>query len=141
MAAEGQDVTESQKVRALRAIAQGKSVAAAAKAGRMGRTTLWRLRTHDPDFARRYEEAFEAGTDLLEDSAAQQAKGGETRLMELLLKARRPHLYRPPVSDPRANHAAQEELIKKMALQEGLSEEDAEAAVREAQAIMEKSAG
>ena len=133
----GVEITQSQKERALRAIAQGKSVAAAAKAARMSRATLWGLRTKDPEFAARYAEAFEAGTDLLEDSAAAQAKAGQPRLMELLLKARRPHLYRTPTADPRADHAARQELIEKIAREEGLTDDDVKAAVAEVEKMLE----
>lgn len=98
--------------RFLSALAKGLSVKAAVEAAGVGRRTPYSLRERDPEFARAWESAFEAGTDAYEDEARRRAlegvpepitfKGEVTgtvqrysdRLLELVLKARRPEKYR-----------------------------------------------
>lgn len=75
-------------------LAQGLSVAAACRAAKVHRSTYYDWRNADPEgFAIRADEAIEAGTDRLEDSATRQAISGNTSLMVLLLKGRRPERY------------------------------------------------
>src|SRR5918994_2077116 len=90
------------------ALGDGLSVTAACRAAAIGRMTAYEWRGADADFARAWDEAIEAGTDLLEDVALRRAFKGTTKpvyqkgervgevqeysdtLMIFLLKARRP---------------------------------------------------
>lgn len=74
------------------ALAAGKSVAAAAAAAGIARRTAYNWR-EDITFAADWDEAWEAGTDKLEDLALQAAEAGSEKLLLALLKARRPQRY------------------------------------------------
>lgn len=88
------DSTIAGKSRLLAKLATGASISASAKAAAVHRTTYYVWRDDDPEFARLADEAIETGTDILEDSALKQAKTGNTTLMVLLLKSRRPDKYK-----------------------------------------------
>jgi hypothetical protein len=75
------------------ALRLGKSIAAAARAAGIGRRTGYDWRDRDPAFAARWDEAFDEGTDHLEDLALKGAEQGSERLLLALLKARRPERY------------------------------------------------
>ena len=77
----------------LAALAAGKSVAAAAAAAGVARRTAYNWRESDAAFAAAWDEAWEAGTDRLEDLALQGAEAGSEKLLLALLKARRPQRY------------------------------------------------
>ncbi len=77
----------------LEALKGGKSIAAAARAARVGRRTAYDWRDRDPVFAARWDEAFDEGTDRLEDLAVKGAEQGSERRLLALLKARRPERY------------------------------------------------
>lgn len=87
------NLTDEPKSKLLTKLATGASITAAAKAARRTRQTYYDWRESDPEFAKLADEALEMGTDVLEDSALRQAKGGNTTLMVLLLKARRREIY------------------------------------------------
>lgn len=73
---------------------KGYSIAAACRAAKVDRKTYYNWRTADPEgFGARADDAIEAGTDMLEDSSRRQAIEGNTALMVLLLKGRRPERY------------------------------------------------
>src|SRR5438093_6838251 len=82
--------TEEKFLAALRA---GKSIAAAARAAGIGRRTAYDWRDRDAAFAAAWDEAWEIGTDYLEDLALKGAEQGSERLLLALLKARRPDRY------------------------------------------------
>jgi hypothetical protein len=77
----------------LSALRLGKSIAAAARAASIGRRTAYDWRDRDAAFAARWDEAWEIGTDYLEDLALKGAEQGSERLLLALLKARRPDRY------------------------------------------------
>lgn len=81
------------RTRFLDALEEGKSISyAAACAGGTARNfKSWR--DSDPDFAKDWEDAEEAGTDLLEDTAVERAKKKSDPLMLAMLKARRPEKF------------------------------------------------
>lgn len=60
----------------------------------MTRHNVYRWVQSDPVFAELYEHALEHGTDNLEERAYVRAMDTSDRMMELLLKARRPEKYR-----------------------------------------------
>jgi hypothetical protein len=84
----------------LRALAEGMSVTAAARAANVSRRTvyLWR---RDPGFAESWADALEAATDLLEDAARTRATDGMSdRLLMALLAARRPERFGQKAAEP-----------------------------------------
>jgi hypothetical protein len=81
---------EEQFLAALRA---GKSIAGAAGAAGLGRRTVYDWRERDPAFLERWDEAWDEGTDRLEDLALRGAEEGSERLLLALLRARRPERY------------------------------------------------
>lgn len=72
----------------------GWSVYRAASEAGIGRQTAYEWREKDPDFAARWAQAMESGVDQLEDVARSRAIEKSDRLMEILLKAKRPREYR-----------------------------------------------
>jgi hypothetical protein len=56
--------------------------------------TAYDWRKADADFAKAWDAALEAGTDVLEDIALQRAKLQSDTLIIFLLKARRPEKYK-----------------------------------------------
>jgi hypothetical protein len=87
-------LTHDAKAKFLAKLATGASITASAKAAGVHRQTYYDWRDSDPEFATEADHAIEAGTDVLEDSALKQAKTGNTSLMVLLLKSRRPDKYK-----------------------------------------------
>lgn len=106
-------ITAKQRETFLEAVAKGHSVTKAAGMAGRHRSMFYDLRKADPDFALLWADAVEAGVDVLEDEARRRAVEGvewqvfdkdgnvvrvETRysdkLLELLLKGRRPGVYR-----------------------------------------------
>lgn len=98
--------------RFLSALAEGLSVTGACHAASLPRRTAYDWRDADAEFGAAWDAAIEQGTDILEDEARRRAYVGtdtpvtyqgeitatykeySDRLLELLLKARRPHVYR-----------------------------------------------
>jgi transposase-like protein len=80
----------------LTAISAGQSVSAACRAAGIARSAVYTWRKDDAEFADAWDEAIEAGTDLLEDIARRRAVAQSDLLLIFLLRARRPHLYSPP---------------------------------------------
>jgi len=130
--------SEEARGRFIAELALGGTVSAACQAAGIGRRTAYDLRQRDEGFALEWADAIEAGTDVLEQEAFRRAvqgtertiygKDGEVRgvectysdrLLELLLKARRPHVYRERVD---VRHSGQ---IKQLTAQELAAERDA----------------
>jgi hypothetical protein len=88
--------TPKRRAAFLTAIGGGQSVFAACQAAGIARSAVYTWRADDPDFAFAWDEAIEAGTDLLEDVARRRAVAQSDLLLIFLLRARRPHVYRPP---------------------------------------------
>ena len=63
------------------ALAAGKSVAAAAAAAGIARRTVYGWRDNDAAFAAAWDDAWEMGTDKLEDLALQGAEQGSEKLL------------------------------------------------------------
>ena len=87
-------LTERQRAKFLLALAQGWSVTKAAKAGGIPRQTAYNWREADEAFARAWDDAIEAGTDMLEDVAIKRAKAKSDTLLIFSLKARRPEKFK-----------------------------------------------
>lgn len=86
--------TPEKGARLIKQLGIGKSVSAACRVERIGRTTYYAWRAADPDFAAAADEAIEQGTDFLEDKARDRAIKESDTLLIFLLKARRPEKYR-----------------------------------------------
>lgn len=67
-----------------------------AEAG-ISRTVAYDARDADPDFAKAWEDALQDALDLIEARARVMALEGNERMIELLLKAHRPEIYRDRV--------------------------------------------
>ena len=96
----------------LEALREGASVSKAAVFAGLARSTVYRWRSEDEDFARAWDDAYESGTDNLEDEAKRRAFDGVERpvfykgavvghvreysdtLLMQQLNARRPEKYR-----------------------------------------------
>lgn len=92
----------------LAAVAQGKTVSAAAKYAGVSREFVYKALKRSSKFASQFEDAYEQGTDVLEDRAFQRAMEGSDAMLTFLLKARRPHVYRDNV---RVEHDLGKELL------------------------------
>lgn len=78
----------------LQALAEHGTVTAACTAVDINRTTAYRARQHDEDFALEWSDIESTVTEQLEAKALELALNGDTRMLEFLLKARRPTTYR-----------------------------------------------
>lgn len=95
----------------LAALEEGETVSGACRAARINRTTAYRRRVADEDFALAWHDLEESATDRLEATAYRRALEGSDRLMEFLLKARRPDLYREGVNVHHTGATAKVELV------------------------------
>jgi hypothetical protein len=75
-------------------LAARSSITAACKAAGIGKVTAYDHRRRNEDFARRWSDALEEGTDQLEDEAHRRAMESSDTLLMFLLKARGPEVYR-----------------------------------------------
>jgi hypothetical protein len=82
--------TPEKRRRVLDAISQGLTIAEAARAAGMARNTVSEWRADDPVFAREFEEAYAAGTDVWEQEARRRAFDQSDVLLIFMLKARDP---------------------------------------------------
>jgi hypothetical protein len=74
-------------------IAAGLTIAEAARAAGMARNTVAEWRANDPVFAREFEQAYQAGTDVFEAEARKRALIESDALLIFLLKARDPQRF------------------------------------------------
>lgn len=81
----------------LKGFAEGGTISAACEVANIARSTAYRERQANEDFALAWHDLEEALTDKLERKAVSLAMNGEVRLIEFLLKARRPDKYRDNV--------------------------------------------
>lgn len=73
------------------------SVADAAAAAGVTRSHVYQVRKEDPAFAAQWEEAQESAIDALERAAFERAKNISDPLIQFLLKAHRPRVYKDRV--------------------------------------------
>ena len=102
----------------LRALSEGSTITAAAREAGITRMTAFNHRKADKEFAEAWEQAFEAGTDVLEEVANRRARQHSDMLLLALLKARRPDVYKERIYNEHVRldfHEAKEEL-EQMAL-------------------------
>ena len=115
----------------LAALAAGNSVAAACAAAGIGRATVYEWKDEDDLFSAQWEDAFEAGTDTLEDELTRRALTGSDACLIFALKGRRPARWRPApqktvmVQDPELlRDAEQTRRIREMSDEELQAEID-----------------
>jgi hypothetical protein len=77
----------------LKVLAEGSSVEMACRAAGTTRHTATKQRKADKEFADQWDQAMEAGTDILEQVAMHRAKDYSDQMLMFLLKARRPAIY------------------------------------------------
>lgn len=92
--ASGASGTAKKRARFLDALREHGTVYAACQASGVPRTTVYRWREDDADFAAAWDAAIEDVTDMLEREAIRRATEGSDTLMIFLLKANRPEKYR-----------------------------------------------
>ena len=107
----------------LQALEQGHTVASACRVAGVGRTTAYEARRRDERFALAWQELEEAAVEVLEAEAFRRAMAGSDRLMEFLLKARRPQVYRERVNvrhggEADAGEADARERVRRMSREE-----------------------
>jgi hypothetical protein len=73
------------------------TVVGACKVAKISRQTAYNYRRDNEGFAAAWDKLETAVTELLEKTAVQRALDGSDRLMEFMLKARRPGTYRESV--------------------------------------------
>lgn len=85
------------------------AVSYACQAASVSRDTAYRHRQQDEGFALEWADALEDAVDELEAEARRRAKNGSDALLQFLLKAHRPRLYR---DTHRLEHAGGIELTR-----------------------------
>jgi len=86
----------------LAALEEGHTIVDACRVAGIARTTAYEGRQRDEAFALAWADLEEKATEKLEAEAYNRALGGSDRLMEFLLKARRPDKYRDRVDHTHA---------------------------------------
>ena len=80
---------KSKKAAFLQAVGQGSSVTFAAQAAGIHRRTVYLWRDQDPEFAKAWDEAKEAGADWYEDRLRDQAEVGNVTAIVVGLKMKK----------------------------------------------------
>jgi hypothetical protein len=78
----------------LQALRQTPSIKHACKAAGIVRTTAYKHRKEDQDFAAQWEDAIQASVDELEHKAFQLALAGDSNLITFMLRCHKPEVYR-----------------------------------------------
>ena len=81
------------KKRYLAALAKGRAPTVAARMAGLARSTVYKWRREDVEFAAAWADCVEQGLDLLEDRAYQRAMKNSDQLLMFQLRARRPEVY------------------------------------------------
>jgi AcrR family transcriptional regulator len=129
----------------LATLARGLSITAACAEAGIGRSTAYHWRDIDEVFAAEWETALEQGTDVFEDEARRRAIEGTDRpvfyegrqvgsireysdtLMVLMLKARRPTVFRERIDHAHSGHMTLEQLVAGSMRGEGSRDEGSDA--------------
>ena len=112
------EINTAWRARFLEVLAEGSTVEKAARMAGVHRTTAWRQRQADREFAEAWDQAIESGTDLLEEVALQRATSGHSDMLLLaLLKARRPERFqeRQRLEHVRVDYRDAQEELERMA--------------------------
>lgn len=88
-------ITDDERTRFLDGLRKGMSVAAAASVAGISRRGAYRLAEVDPAFKAAWDDAYDEGTDRIEDEVVKLGvKNGNVVALIFMLKARRPDKYR-----------------------------------------------
>jgi hypothetical protein len=82
------------QARFVKSLRYAPSVSAACKAAGVARTTAYRHRDENEVFASKWQDAIDASVDVVEARCFKLASEGDPRLIEFILKAHRPQVYR-----------------------------------------------
>lgn len=77
----------------LETLREGWPVGTAARIAGVHRSNAYRRRKADAEFAAAWDDAFESGTDFLEEQAIKRAMEHSDHMMIMMLRARRPETY------------------------------------------------
>jgi hypothetical protein len=86
--------TRRWQTRFLKALCQSPSVKAACSAAGISRMTAYRYRDADAEFAENWQYALQQSVDDLEAVAFKLASEGDSNLIQFLLRAHRPEIYK-----------------------------------------------
>ena len=78
----------------LQALRKAPNVTHACRVARVSRFTAYKFREADAAFAAKWEEALSASVDRCEEKAFDMAWKGDSQLLQFILKAHRPSIYR-----------------------------------------------
>src|SRR6266498_735356 len=78
----------------LQALRKAPNVAHACRVAKVSRFTAYKFREDDAAFAAKWEEALSASVDRCEEKAFDMAWKGDSQLLQFILKAHRPAVYR-----------------------------------------------
>ena len=90
----------------LEALANSANVLASCRAAGIGRTTAYKYRDQNPEFAKQWDQAIDEAVDTLEAAAWKRARDYSDTLLIFLLKAHRPLRYRESASGLSADELA-----------------------------------
>ena len=102
----------------LAVLAQGSTVEIAARAAGRDRSSCYRRRQADKDFAERWDMAIESGTDMIEQRLIERAMNYSDNLILALMKARRPDVWkeRHSVEHSRVDFSEARAELERMAM-------------------------
>jgi hypothetical protein len=105
------------RLRFLKVLAAGNTIEMAARSAGVDRVTAWRHRKADKEFSEQWDEALEAGADMLEEIAIERARQHSDMLLMFLLKARRPDRFidRQRLEHVRVDFSSAQEELERMA--------------------------
>ena len=78
----------------LKALRRNPNITAACAIARIPRRSVYDLRAADETFAAKWDEALDASVDEVEAKAFKIAKEGDNQMIQFVLKAHRPSIYR-----------------------------------------------
>jgi hypothetical protein len=78
----------------IQALRKSPNITAACHAAGVNRTTAYRHREDDESFAAKWDEALDQSVDEVEETAFRIAKEGDNQMIQFVLKAHRPAIYR-----------------------------------------------
>jgi hypothetical protein len=78
----------------LKTLRKAPNVAHACRVAHVSRFTAYKYREDDAVFAQKWEEALQASVDKCEEKAFDMAWKGDSQLLQFILKAHRPAIYR-----------------------------------------------
>jgi hypothetical protein len=102
----------------LKVLASGATVETAARTAGRSRKTAYEHRKSNKEFAELWDDALEAGTDLLEEIAFARAREYSDVLLLALLKARRPSVYtdRQHITHARVDLTSAQQELEQLAV-------------------------